>query len=40
MSKKIKCFGGEKVRRIANTNSGNTNKAKGLLRKLDKLGVK
>lgn len=40
MSEKIKCFGGEKIRRIANTSSGNTNKAKALIRKLDKLGVK
>lgn len=40
MSKKIKYFGGEKVRKLANTQSGNTNRAKGLLKKLAKLGVK
>lgn len=40
MSKKIKCFGGEKVRRLATTQSNNTNKAKALLKKLAKLGVK
>ena len=40
MSKKIKCFGGEKVRKLTNTQSINTNKAKALLKKLAKLGVK
>lgn len=40
MSKKIKCFGGENVRKIANTKSGNTNRAKAVLKKLAKLEVK
>ncbi len=39
MSKKIKCFGGEKVRKLANTQRGNTNRAKAVLKKLAKLGV-
>jgi hypothetical protein len=36
----VKCFGGEKVRKIANTQSGNTNRAKAAMKKLAKLGVK
>lgn len=40
MGKKVSCFGGGKVRKSANTQSGNTNKAKALLRRLERLGVK
>ena len=40
MKKIIKCFGGGKVRKLANTQSGNTNRAKAVLKKLAKLGVK
>ena len=40
MSKKIRCFGGSKIRTSANTQSNGTNKAKALLRRLERLGVK